>query len=54
MGRADVFVQNLVPAAAERLGLKAEALCARFPRLIACRSPASATAARTATPRPTT
>jgi crotonobetainyl-CoA:carnitine CoA-transferase CaiB-like acyl-CoA transferase len=36
LGRADVFVQNLAPAAAERLGLQAEALCARFPRLIAC------------------
>lgn len=36
LGRADVFVQNLAPAAAERLGLRAEALCARFPRLIAC------------------
>jgi itaconate CoA-transferase len=36
LGRADVFVQNLAPAAAERLGLQAAALCARFPRLIAC------------------
>ena len=36
LGRADVFVQNLAPAAAERLGLQAPALCARFPRLIAC------------------
>ena len=36
LDRADVFVQNLAPAAAERLGLQAPALCARFPRLIAC------------------
>jgi itaconate CoA-transferase len=36
LARADVFVQNLAPAAAERLGLQAAALCARFPRLIAC------------------
>lgn len=36
LGRADVFVQNLAPAAAERLGLQAAALSARFPRLIAC------------------
>src|SRR4029077_16406496 len=32
--RADVFVQNLAPGAVERLGLGAEALCARYPRLI--------------------
>jgi itaconate CoA-transferase len=36
LARADVFVQNLAPAAAERLGLQAATLCARFPRLIAC------------------
>ena len=34
--RADVFVQNLAPGAAERLGLAAAALRARVPRLIAC------------------
>jgi itaconate CoA-transferase len=34
--RADVFVQNLAPGAAERLGLGAEALRASHPRLIAC------------------
>ena len=34
--RADVFVQNLVPGAAERLELGAEALRARYPRLICC------------------
>lgn len=34
--RADVFVQNLVPGAAARLGLDAAALRAKFPRLIAC------------------
>ena len=33
---ADVFVQNLAPGAAERLGLGAEELRARFPRLIWC------------------
>src|SRR4051794_10230935 len=34
--RADVFVQNFAPGAAERLGLGADALRARFPRLITC------------------
>ncbi|MEU8761325.1 CaiB/BaiF CoA-transferase family protein [Streptomyces sp. NPDC048659] len=33
---ADVFVQNLAPGAAERLGLGARALAERFPSLIAC------------------
>ena len=33
---ADVFVQNLAPGAAERLGLGAAALTARYPRLIVC------------------
>ena len=33
---ADVFVQNLAPGAAERLGLGAEELRARHPRLICC------------------
>ncbi|MCF2528282.1 CaiB/BaiF CoA transferase family protein [Yinghuangia soli] len=36
LARADVFVQNLAPGAAERLGLGAEELTARHPRLIAC------------------
>ncbi|MDU6372820.1 MAG: CaiB/BaiF CoA-transferase family protein [Bradyrhizobium sp.] len=36
LAQADVFVQNLAPGAAERLGLDATALVARFPRLIAC------------------
>ncbi len=36
LGRADVFVQNLAPGAAARLGLSAEALAARQPRLIVC------------------
>ena len=35
-GRADVFVQNLAPGAAERLGLDAVTLQARYPRLICC------------------
>ena len=34
--RADVFVQNLVPGAAQRLGLGTAELRARYPRLIAC------------------
>jgi itaconate CoA-transferase len=34
--RADVFVQNLAPGAAERLGLGAATLRARHPRLIVC------------------
>ncbi|MFE0631315.1 CaiB/BaiF CoA transferase family protein [Streptomyces sp. NPDC058864] len=36
LAEADVFVQNLAPGAAERLGLGAEALRARHPRLIWC------------------
>ena len=36
ISRADVFVQNLAPGAAERLGLGAEALRAKYPRLIWC------------------
>jgi itaconate CoA-transferase len=34
--RADVFVQNLAPGAAARLGLSADTLRARYPRLICC------------------
>lgn len=36
LARADVFVQNLAPGAAGRLGLGAEQLMARHPRLICC------------------
>jgi crotonobetainyl-CoA:carnitine CoA-transferase CaiB-like acyl-CoA transferase len=36
LARADVFVQNLAPGAAERLGLSASALRERHPRLVAC------------------
>ena len=36
VGKADVFIQNLAPGAAERLGLGAEALTAQHPRLIVC------------------
>jgi len=36
VARADVFVQNLAPGAAARLGLAAAELHARHPRLIAC------------------
>jgi itaconate CoA-transferase len=34
--KADVFLQNLAPGAAKRLGLDATTLVGRFPRLIAC------------------
>lgn len=33
---ADVFIQNLAPGAAERLGFASQALRERFPRLITC------------------
>jgi itaconate CoA-transferase len=36
LARADVFVQNLAPGAADRLGLSAAALRGRHPRLICC------------------
>jgi itaconate CoA-transferase len=36
LARADVFLQNLAPGAAERLGLGAEALRGQHPRLIWC------------------
>jgi itaconate CoA-transferase len=36
LGRADVLVQNLAPGAAARLGLSAQALRPRLPRLIVC------------------
>jgi crotonobetainyl-CoA:carnitine CoA-transferase CaiB-like acyl-CoA transferase len=36
LDRADVFVQNLAPGAAARLGLSADKLRARHPRLICC------------------
>jgi crotonobetainyl-CoA:carnitine CoA-transferase CaiB-like acyl-CoA transferase len=35
LSRADVFVQNLAPGAAQRLGLDAKALVARYPALVA-------------------
>jgi len=34
--RADVFLQNIAPGAAERLGLGAAQLVERYPRLVAC------------------
>jgi itaconate CoA-transferase len=34
LGRADVLVQNLIPGALARMGLDAQAITARFPRLI--------------------
>ncbi|MPZ42271.1 MAG: CoA transferase [Betaproteobacteria bacterium] len=36
LARADVFIQNLAPGAAERLGLGWATLSERFPRLIVC------------------
>jgi itaconate CoA-transferase len=36
LARADVFVQNLAPGAAARLGLGAAALHARHPRMVVC------------------
>jgi itaconate CoA-transferase len=36
IGRADVFICNLAPAAIRRLGLEAGQLTARHPRLVAC------------------
>jgi itaconate CoA-transferase len=36
LARADVFLQNLAPGAAQRQGLDAKSLLARFPHLIAC------------------
>jgi itaconate CoA-transferase len=36
VARADVFIQNLLPGAAARLGLSAEALLARHPRIVVC------------------
>jgi itaconate CoA-transferase len=36
LARADVFIQNLAPGAAQRQGLDAKSLVARFPQLIAC------------------
>jgi formyl-CoA transferase len=37
LARGDVFVENLAPGAADRLGLAPAALAARYPRLVACR-----------------
>jgi itaconate CoA-transferase len=36
LDRADVFVQNLAPGAADRLGLGADALRERYPALVTC------------------
>jgi itaconate CoA-transferase len=36
IAKADVFIQNLAPGAAERLGLGADALLARHSRLVVC------------------
>ncbi len=36
LAEADVFVQNLAPGAVERLGLAADVLTRRYPRLITC------------------
>src|SRR5688572_12476234 len=36
IGRADIFIQNLAPGAARRLGLSADDLLPKHPRLIVC------------------
>ncbi|HEX2828872.1 MAG TPA: CaiB/BaiF CoA-transferase family protein [Burkholderiales bacterium] len=36
IGSADVFIQNLAPGAAKRLGLSADALLPKHPRLVMC------------------
>jgi itaconate CoA-transferase len=36
LAKADVFVQNLVPGAAQRLGLSSDVLTQRHPRMIVC------------------
>src|SRR5262245_8327918 len=36
LAKADVFVQNLGPGAADRLGTNADEVCSKHPRLIAC------------------
>jgi len=36
LAQADVFIQNLAPAAARRAGFGSEELCNRYPRLICC------------------
>lgn len=36
IGKADVFIQNLAPRAAERMGVDATTLLARYPSLVAC------------------
>jgi crotonobetainyl-CoA:carnitine CoA-transferase CaiB-like acyl-CoA transferase len=36
IGRADVFVQNLAPGAADRLGVSPDSLVDRHPRLVTC------------------
>src|SRR3954465_13349723 len=36
LDRADVFVQNLAPGAADRIGMGSAALGARYPRLVVC------------------
>jgi crotonobetainyl-CoA:carnitine CoA-transferase CaiB-like acyl-CoA transferase len=52
--RADVFLQSLRPGLAERLGLGAEALRARNPRLVYCSVGAYGTRARSPTSPATT
>lgn len=36
VSQADVFIQNLAPGAADRLGLSSKSLATRFPRLVTC------------------
>src|ERR1700730_4267184 len=36
IAKADIFVQNLKPGAIDRMGYEIDAICHKFPRLIAC------------------
>ncbi len=54
LARADVFVQNLAPGAADRIGCGAAELTARHPRLICCSISGYGTAGPYAARRPTT
>ena len=51
---ADVFIQNLAPGAADRMGLDFERLHALNPRLIVCGISGYGPKALTATRKPTT
>src|ERR1700731_1971544 len=36
IAKADIFVQNLKPGAIDRMGYEIDAICHKYPRLIAC------------------